>query len=355
MGIRYEKALSRLLWLSAFSVLMLFFFGGLVRATESGMGCPDWPKCFGEWIPPVNESELPPDYQEIYLKKRQQKLDEFVHLLRALGMDRNANRIESHPKVLEPHPYSFKTAYIEYTNRVFGVLSGVFLVAAFGVSIWQSKRFPRTWIWTGLGLLFVIVNGWMGSKVVNTNLVEGMVTVHFMIAFIAMGWLILAYSSTKSVGQSGSGRLDGRTKLVMVSLLILVMVQMLLGAWVRETVEYYLRIERIGINLENFHMLGTRFTVHRVVSFIILFGSVLQWWRFRKYYNDLNQELKSSKWIIALLLYQVATGVLIIRWEFPIVPQVSHVTIGALIFVAQFYICTRIWLNRPMNKTQLES
>ncbi|MEI6541738.1 MAG: COX15/CtaA family protein, partial [Planctomycetota bacterium] len=63
---------------TSLNVFLLFFLGGLVRATGSGMGCPDWPKCFGLWAPPNCECKLPANYQEIYLQKRLQKVERFA-------------------------------------------------------------------------------------------------------------------------------------------------------------------------------------------------------------------------------------------------------------------------------------
>ena len=53
--------MSRLARLSLVTTALTFLLataGGLVRATDSGLGCPGWPKCYGRWIPPANEHAI---------------------------------------------------------------------------------------------------------------------------------------------------------------------------------------------------------------------------------------------------------------------------------------------------------
>src|SRR5688572_22394652 len=145
----------RYTWFVLGMVFLVILAGGVVRMTQSGMGCPDWPTCFGRWIPPLNKDQLPPDYEK-YL--RTQDID---------------------------HTFNVYHTWIEYINRLLGALLGVFIAFHFGWSVALFRKTTRSVVVISfLMLLAVGFQGWLGKKVVDANLAVVKVTIHMLMALV---------------------------------------------------------------------------------------------------------------------------------------------------------------------------
>ena len=123
------------------AVYFVILVGGIVRASGAGMGCPDWPTCFGQWIPPTEITQLPDNYQEIYANQGYS--------------DTQFNPIKT---------------WIEYINRLVGVTIGIcILLTAWSARIYLTT--DKSVFYIALGTLFLVgFQGWLGSVVVASNL-----------------------------------------------------------------------------------------------------------------------------------------------------------------------------------------
>ncbi len=145
------------------AVYFLIFVGGLVRASGSGMGCPDWPKCFGRWVPPTSESQLPADYQERWAEH-------------GYGEAR----------------FNVWRTWTEYGNRMIGVVIGFLILATLLLSLRFRREDPALVWWCAAALVLVGFNGWLGSVVVSTNLEPWIITAHMLAALAVVAALLLA-------------------------------------------------------------------------------------------------------------------------------------------------------------------
>src|SRR6185295_1965554 len=108
----------RLTILALLAVYILILVGGIVRSTGSGMGCPDWPTCFGRFIPPTSVSQLPDDYKEQYAAYRNKKNEKFARYLSLIGLDNTAQQILSDKSILVEADFNPSKTWIEYFNRL---------------------------------------------------------------------------------------------------------------------------------------------------------------------------------------------------------------------------------------------
>src|SRR5690606_5762013 len=175
------------------AVYILILVGGIVRSTGSGMGCPDWPKCFGSWVPPTSVNQLPSNYQEIYSAKRVEKNVRFVEMLHAFGFDEKAEEIKNDKSILVEEEFNATKTWIEYFNRLLGAIVGILIIGTFlcSIRLWNMDR--TLVILSFFNIVLVIFQGWIGSIVVSTNLLHWMITLHMFLALLLVCLLLYVH------------------------------------------------------------------------------------------------------------------------------------------------------------------
>src|SRR6202012_390008 len=222
--------------LSIVLLFVLILAGGVVRSTGSGMGCPDWPKCFGGYIPPTSVSQLPADYKQKYVAGRVKKNERFAKTLDKMGYEDLAKRIREDRSILIPEDFNAARTWTEYVNRVVGVISGFLLLAAaiYSFSYWNENKWIA--ILSIFNLLLVGFQGWLGSIVVSTNLTAWIVTVHLVLALGVLALSIATYYLAKVYGKK-SISINPIVYIITLLVLLLSIVQIIFGSEVREKID----------------------------------------------------------------------------------------------------------------------
>ncbi len=125
----FSRSFVRFNWLALVLIYLIVVAGSFVRITGSGMGCPDWPKCFGQWVPPTEASELPSDYKEVFSEKREKKIQKFSKMLDAMGLTETADALRNDPELTKEEDFNASKTWTEYINRLLGFLAGNAMLA----------------------------------------------------------------------------------------------------------------------------------------------------------------------------------------------------------------------------------
>ncbi|MBC7425600.1 MAG: COX15/CtaA family protein [Bacteroidia bacterium] len=326
--------------LTILSVFFLILLGGFVRSTGSGMGCPDWPKCFGNYVPPSNQSELPVNYRDIYLAKRIQKVERFSALLEKLGMHEKAKTIKNDPELYMPESFNPLKAKIEWINRLFGALTGLFALAYMITSFkFFSKQKSRFWLVVS-GVVMIIFNGWLGSIVVATNLLPGLVSLHYLAAYLAIILLMLAVYKTDDFSKYLS---VASTKLSLLFLTVLTMLQLYFGTTLRAKTDGLIRKADLYHGTKtNIEGLQPVFNYHWFLAIAIIIANIaLAVYIYSK--HPAKSVFRLFALIPIVLAFQYITGVLNINLHFPSFSQVSHIFFGSVVFGIQMYLCIALF------------
>lgn len=302
---RYRK----LVFATWFLTLDLIMFGAFVRLTDSGLGCPDWPGCYGK-VTPIGASE-----------QIQQALAAMPH-----------------------GPVSFPKAWIEMIHRYIGSLLGLMIIGIVYFA-WRYRRelghTPKLAIAT---LVAVCVQGAFGAWTVTHKLMPLVVTAHLlggMLVLALMTWLAAREKTHAPLRPDAL-----RWRPWVAAGLVLLLVQIALGGWVSTNYAAlacmdfptchgewfppmdfqsgYSLIRGLGVlpggELISQDALTAIHWVHRNFAFVVFAFLVPLAWRLRH-----DPGLRGpANLMLALLAAQLFTGLTTIFFQWPLLIAVLH-------------------------------
>jgi cytochrome c oxidase assembly protein subunit 15 len=303
------------------AIFLIIVAGGVVRTTESGMGCPDWPKCFGQWIPPTDASELPENYAEIYAEK--------------YGYTDTTFNV-------------FHT-WTEYVNRLIGFLAGNFCLVLFVLAIvyyWRKKK--DGWL-ISLTLLLVALMGfqaWLGAKVVYSELNVNKITIHMVMAMFIVALLLFILARAQRLIKTVNFSKDKMFFWLLIVAIVISFVQVILGTQVRQEIDTISEAMHDLGRSSWIAQLSDIFKFHRTFAILVLAvnGALI----YRNWKSKLGHGL--VKWLIPVLAIEALSGVVMVYLDVPAAMQPVHLVLANLMFAVQAYVLMRYLVFKPSGE-----
>jgi heme a synthase len=297
------------LWTTA-TTYLLILVGGLVRASGAGLGCPDWPRCFGSWIPPLSAAELPAQF----------------------------DAAQFNPTLM----------WTEYLNRLLGVSVGFFIFATMISAIRHHRRTPQILWTTAAAFVLVGFEGWLGGVVVEHELAAWIVTVHLIVALVIVS--LLVYATMYALFADGDGRMRSTSARPVgwwvLALILLTTVQVGLGAQVRGKVDEALSegVSRTAA----VSTVGAYDYWHRDAAIAVLGLAVAILFIVLRRHASETSLVRVSYALVLLVGLQVGVGVSMAYITLTPAAQVAHLTTSSLLLGAEtvLFLLAR-WLPTP--------
>jgi cytochrome c oxidase assembly protein subunit 15 len=175
----------------------LVIFGAFTRLTDSGLGCPDWPGCYGSASP--------------------------------VGAQMH---IEAAQTAMPTGPVTHSKAWIEMIHRYLATGVGV-LILTLAVTSWlERKRTPVSFWWPAATLIWVCLQGAFGALTVTMKLFPAIVTMHLLGGLILLA-LLRAQAVRYAQAQGANATLlSAGLRFAVIAAFALLWLQIALGGWV---------------------------------------------------------------------------------------------------------------------------
>jgi cytochrome c oxidase assembly protein subunit 15 len=287
-----EKIFQKFALASTIVTYFLIFIGGLVRVSGAGLGCPDWPKCFGRWIPPLSQSQIP------------------------AGFDASG--------------FNITLAWIEYINRLAGMITGLLILITALLAIKNFREKKQILIPSMLAAILVAIQGWYGSVVVKSQLMPATVSIHMLLALIIVSLLVyVTYGSFHLSSTLSINKRKPESKWLLFLWLISV-IQILLGTGIRSTVEIIWEQFPLLTATDLLGRIGAINYIHTFLGIFLAIGTGLAGQKIMKL-DKLSTVSKQSAWLLyTLIVLQIIIGVNLHVLGLPPILQVFHLWIASI-------------------------
>lgn len=291
-------------WAALISALMAATMGGIVRVTGSGLGCPDWPLCYGQIIPPMDI-----------------------------------------------------TAWIEYMHRLSGALAGVFILLLFASGITRYSMQDMVLKLIMLTPIIVIIQGLFGAYTVLTEISPIVALIHTGIANALVGLLAIIVALSYDYGSYKLNKdlrhiFEGYWRIALW-LLVLTYVLILSGAYVTRTGSSLAcqAIPLCGVPFAEMAEIQWNHMMHRLIAFVVFLIAVLVLFRARQIESvRIN---KISKAMLYVLSVQILLGVGNVVMGLPSELRALHLTTAALFFAVCSALVGVLWGIKMYNLDNL--
>ena len=316
------------------SLYLIFLAGSIVRMTGSGMGCPDWPKCFGYYIPPTSEEQITwqpnSTYEEgmIIIKDEVLFVAEQEVKTASVFNEKNWEEYTKH----EYATFNKFHTWVEYINRLVTVVSGFIFLFLLAGSLKFRKENKWIPIISFTAFFFMLVEAVLGKMVVDSNLKPTMITIHMVIGLLIIGLVLRLLFIIRK--EKTSYKYHALFNKLLIISVVFSLIQIAMGTQVRQFIDEQVKL--FGFENKEYSLMNPSFKFYFHRSFTIAIILV----NFGLFYLNQVHSLgyKLVKWILLLLFLETITGILMYYAEFPLGTQAIHLLSGALLFGVQFYL-----------------
>jgi heme a synthase len=348
-----ENRFIRINFITIIATLVVILAGGVVRSTGSGMGCPDWPKCFDQYIPPTSVKQLPADYQQKYLEGRQKKNEKFAKYLESLGKHQLADSIRNDKSILIHEDFNAAKTWTEYINRLTGAILGIFLLLTAIYAFAYRKTAKRIVILSCLNIFVVGYQAWLGSIVVSTNLTQWVVTVHMLLALVILGISIYTYNYAKQLYKEPTVimyRIMWLKGFLLFTIIISI-VQIILGTEVRESVDTIAKSLEFNGRHSWVNKVGNIFSYHRDLAILVGISNFIVYKMVIDRFSGKAWPLITANYLMVVLIVQIASGFLLSYLGLPPYAQAIHILFSTIMFSLQYYLYLLVYRTKTYKTT----